>query len=74
MPASLCDYCVDVSDLLSCSSSRVHLYCLCNSNEQGTNVSNAHSTHTNYLTYLEQESVILFYGNLFMGAKELTQP
>ena len=35
---------------------------------------NAHNTRTNYLTYLEQESVILFFGSLFMGVKELTQP
>ena len=51
--------CADVSDLLSWSLSRVHLYRLCSSSEQGTNVSGAHNTRTNYFTYLEQESVIL---------------
>jgi hypothetical protein len=46
-----------VSDLLSWSLSRVHLYRLCSSSEQGTNVLDAHNTHTNYFTYLKQESV-----------------
>ena len=58
-PASLCDRCAGVSDLLSWSLSRVHLYRLFSSSEQGTNVSNAHNTRTNHFTYLEQESVIL---------------
>jgi hypothetical protein len=44
---------------LSWSLSRVHRYRLCSSSEQGTNVSDAHNTRTNYFTYLEQESVIL---------------
>ena len=63
-PASLCDHCADVSDLLSWSLSRVHLYRLCSSSEPGTNVSDAHDTHTNDFTYLEQESVILFLWKL----------
>ena len=64
MPASLCDHCADVSDLLSGRLSRVHLYRLCSSSEQGTNVSDAHNTRTNYFTYLEQESVILLLWKL----------
>jgi hypothetical protein len=64
MPASLCDYCADVSDLLSWSLSRVQLYRLCSSSEQGTNVSDAHNTRTTYFTYLEQESVILLLWKL----------
>jgi hypothetical protein len=32
--------------------SRVHLYCLCSSSEQGTNVSDSHNIRTNYFTYL----------------------
>ena len=64
LPASLCDHCADVSDLLPWSLSRVHLYRLCSSNEQGTNVSDAHNTRTNYFTYLEQESVILLLWKL----------
>ena len=51
--------CLGVPDLLSWSLSRVHLYRLCSSSEQGTNVSDTHNTRTNYFTYLEQESVIL---------------
>jgi hypothetical protein len=64
MPASLCDHCADVSDLLSWSLSRVHLYRLCSSSEQGTNVSGAHNTRTNYFTYLEQDSVIILLWKL----------
>jgi hypothetical protein len=64
MPASLCDHCADVSDLLSGRLSRVHLYRLCSSSEQGTNASDAHNTRTNYITYLEQESVVLLLWTL----------
>jgi hypothetical protein len=64
MPASLCDHCADVSDVLSWSLSRVHLYCLCSSSDQATNVSDAQNTRTNYFTYLEQESVILLLWEL----------
>ena len=81
VPAILCDQCADVSDLLSWSLSRVHLYHLCGSSERGTNVSDAHNTRTNYFTYLEQESVILLLwktleamrGSLkmFVGANEV---
>ena len=64
MPASLCDRCADVPDLLSWSLSRVQLYRLCSASEQGTNVSDAHNTRTNYCTYLEQESGILLLWKL----------
>ena len=64
MPASLCDHCADVSDLLPWSLSRVQLYRLCSSSEQGTNVSDAHNIRTNYFTYSEQESVILLLWKL----------
>ncbi len=60
---SLCDHCADVSDLLFIwSLGRVN--CLCSSSEQGTNVSDAHNTRTNYFTYLEKESVILLVWKL----------
>ena len=64
MPASLCDHCADVSDLLSWILSRVHLHRLCSSSEQGSNVSDAHNTRTKYFTYLEQERVILLLSKL----------
>ena len=64
MPASLCDHCADVSDLLSWSLSRVHLHRLCSSREQETHVSDAHSTRTYYFSYLEQQSVILLLWKL----------
>ncbi len=64
MPASLCDHCADVSDLLSWSLSRVQLYRLCSSSKQGTNVSDAHNKRTDYFTYLEQESVLLLLWKL----------
>jgi hypothetical protein len=58
------DHCADVSDLLSCSLSRGHLYRLCSSSEQGTYVSDAHNARTMHFTYLEQESVIFLLWKL----------
>jgi hypothetical protein len=65
--------CADVSDLLSCSLSRVHLYRLYSSSEQGTYVSDEHNTRTNYFTYLEQENVILLLWKLTQPQHRNTQ-
>jgi hypothetical protein len=81
MPASLCDHCADVSDLLCWSLSRVQLYRLCSSSEQGTYVSDAHN-HMHKLFHLSgagecHPSFMEATGGsvkMLMGANELTQP
>ena len=75
--------CADVSDLLSWSLSRVQLYSLCSSSEQGTYVSDAHNTLANSGTFHLSgagkchPSFMEATGGsvkMFMGANELTQP
>jgi hypothetical protein len=81
MSASLCDHCVDVSDLLSWSLSRVHFHHLCNSNEQGSDVSDAHNRRTKIFhlsgagechpSFIEATAGSV---KMFVGVNELTQP
>ena len=79
MPASLCDHCADVSDLLSWSSSRVQLHRLCSSSEQGTCVRCAQHTHKLFHLSGAGECHPSFMeatggsAKMFMDANELTQ-
>jgi hypothetical protein len=71
MPASLCDHCADVSDLLSWSLSRVQIYRLCSSSEQGTNVSDAHNTNIDYLPIWSRRVSSFFYGRYGRLSKDV---
>jgi hypothetical protein len=64
MPASLCDHCADVSDLLSCSLS-LYTFVACAAQASREQTCQMRTTHAqNYFTYLEQESVILLLWKL----------